>query len=946
MNPTAIPIADNGTTYLEVPEKPSEDSGEDNKGALYLRAGWGAQAVYKQEVKLPCAQYRLEYWIYNTNYAGSQNNTNVQNLCKIVCRKDEFVDTEGFNCQEWTKHTIEFTPTASFTMQFGFKSSGGSGSNPYILLDGIKLYKIGEADKVELLKSDLGDVIQSISEYSSENFYDYEALAEAISNKCGEFDELVAEDDEATLEKAVKDANDYLAYLQDMKEKVELLRNLIIDCETLLEETQYDGSDTFNEAIESASAVLSEEGSFEKVVSAYDELMKARIDYLFHRPFPCDVTRVIDNPTFIEKGAWEIGPSGGDQRIKADATNEEGETISCWNAWSNALTDATKYVSVQQNLTNLPNGYYTFTGKLCTQDGLITDQHLFAKSLIGTSVSPVMTTTGWDPMVWEKLTTEEILVVDGQLTIGAIGHGIEGGSTNGWFCLSDVSLTLERYISNEEVAAAKAKAFTDAESYASAMHFAADAESLKSQIASAKVSLDLIALNTALDEAKASEDVYESLINGSYKSLSDVIAENPTTNSSKISHKAIEVTNNYINSAKATSSEIENYTSALNYYYNTLYVALELVEANEIQNAKGKEYITEKIGEFVADLTNIKAIPATYQLEEKLAWLQQALADAQKTDVVYGDNTDLTALMNNPTVDSLNGWTVYKPVGDGNGRKTGQQYDGKTDGGYIDTYTGEAGALRATIYQTIYVPNGTYTVSNIMRNSGTTGVYLFAATGLDQDEAGNPTVPVINESAENRMTAAVANATDNKYIDGTEGETVTTDTYGEIWTEVASKVMANLNITGATAEGGSIIEQIYDKNNGNETRPDFIEEADWNILSANAGKGRGWFRVSVDDILVQNHLLVIGVSCDNQFTLADAFDGNWFSADNFKLTMVKAGNNADYDILSATAIDDVTSASAATSAIYSVTGARLSGLQKGINIIKMSDNTVKKVLVK
>ena len=47
----AVPIADDGTTYLEVPERPTEFDG--GTGFVYLRAGWTNSAIYKQEVKLP-----------------------------------------------------------------------------------------------------------------------------------------------------------------------------------------------------------------------------------------------------------------------------------------------------------------------------------------------------------------------------------------------------------------------------------------------------------------------------------------------------------------------------------------------------------------------------------------------------------------------------------------------------------------------------------------------------------------------------------------------------------------------------------------------------------------------------------------------------------------------------------------------------------------------------
>ena len=148
----AVPIADDGTTYLEVPARPTEfDGGE---GFVYLRAGWTNSAIYKQVVNLPCAKYRLEYWTININ---PNTSAVAEDLTKIVCRNEEFKDEEGtgLNAQVWTKHEFEFTPTTEFTMQFGYQAANaGSGGQPIVALDGIKLYKIGEADAVELFQSD------------------------------------------------------------------------------------------------------------------------------------------------------------------------------------------------------------------------------------------------------------------------------------------------------------------------------------------------------------------------------------------------------------------------------------------------------------------------------------------------------------------------------------------------------------------------------------------------------------------------------------------------------------------------------------------------------------------------------------------------------------------------------------------------------------------------
>ena len=73
----------------------------------------------------------------------------------------------------------------------------------------------------------------------------------------------------------------------------------------------------------------------------------------------------------------------------------------------------------------------------------------------------------------------------------------------------------------------------------------------------------------------------------------------------------------------------------------------------------------------------------------------------------------------------------------------------------------------------------------------------------------------------------------------------------------------------------------------------------------------------------------------------------WFKLDNFRLTIdsfdVPAGAETTPE---ATDIDSIVNNEKATVEFYSINGARLSAPQKGINIVKMSNGTVSKVLVK
>ncbi|MCQ2213317.1 MAG: hypothetical protein MJZ36_06745 [Bacteroidaceae bacterium] len=72
----------------------------------------------------------------------------------------------------------------------------------------------------------------------------------------------------------------------------------------------------------------------------------------------------------------------------------------------------------------------------------------------------------------------------------------------------------------------------------------------------------------------------------------------------------------------------------------------------------------------------------------------------------------------------------------------------------------------------------------------------------------------------------------------------------------------------------------------------------------------------------------------------------WVMVDNYTLTYYGASSSKPESPADNTAIDVVESTSAAPVVIYSVSGARVANVQKGLNIIKMSDGSVKKVLVK
>ena len=122
------------------------------------------------------------------------------------------------------------------------------------------------------------------------------------------------------------------------------------------------------------------------------------------------------------------------------------------------------------------------------------------------------------------------------------------------------------------------------------------------------------------------------------------------------------------------------------------------------------------------------------------------------------------------------------------------------------------------------------------------------------------------------------------------------------------------------------------------------------LFASEAGGNKSAIEVATDNEKPQHfEVTFTKASDDSAVTIgleASNATGNWLAADNFTLTYYGKNSalEADGD---ATPIEGVTSEStAAISAIYTITGAKVSSLQKGINIVKYADGKVAKVLVK
>lgn len=863
LNSQAIPIADNGSTFLETPSRPDVASGSDNVGFVYMRAGWGGKATYKQTVDLPCAQYRLEYWTINLNPSG----TNGKNLSKVTCRKEVWNDNTEFTSAEWTKHIINFTPTADFTMEFGFESSGGSGSNPFLCIDGIKLFKVGEADPEELLSSDLSAAIGDINELIAQaTDLGLTGLVTEMSDCITEIDGEIGGTVES-MTAALKKANADIAKFQEAIAAVEAIDAELAKMENLISTTSFPGYNEFTAAYEgfvgdketgNADTLLGLVARIEAAILAYYQSQQASENN------PADWTYLVKNPWFIQPqyeptGDAEVGYTypienpgdylTSDGWYRGDYTSGDQRTnytqgLTCWNAWASGFTQT---VSISQDLTDLPNGYYKVSADLITQAGYITNQHSFAKSTVQKSESPVLTKEGWDADGWETLTSDKVLVIDGKLTIGAEGTG-NGNASAGWFCATNFKLwylgEADPGALEEVVAQAKAKA----QEYAATMHLAADKAALLSA-ASAASSSDLeslTALSEAMEVAEASEAKYqEYMMDG--KTLPTVAANlngEEYGAAMEIIQYAYEQTMDWLSGPDATYTEIDarvnllkNYLNYADAYNNAAEVAAASSDAakSKIEElmAKQKEALmselkdAETVNSYIAELKNY-----IFDVNKQVIWETQGA-------------TDYTAFIMNPNVEAENGWTFDKGNGNNN-TASGQWFDGSGTR-YFDSYN--SGGLVGYIATQLItgLPNGSYTVGVYTRTPAE-GAYVFTAPAEDGEKAFTE-IPM------------------NTWINDEGEEQVASDTHGPIWEE------AKAMIEGGLAE-------------------DDPEYQYWfGIYNANNGNGRGFQHQELSAV-VANHQLLIGTAAGSEALGTEkVFAGSWYSVGGWTLTLIQLGNN-------------------------------------------------------
>ena len=716
--------------------------------------------------------------------------------------------------------------------------------------------------------NELSDAISEASDYTGIGDFENEEVMVEIEK----FDVVYT---------SVKNAASLVAKLSDMVAEVE---NLIL--------LSYPGLDALAAAYEVAADMIeagyepelaegqNTEMFYTAAVAALQEAINAYYESQVATPEnPADYTHRVGLPNFQATKNYNIPApwvvenvqNGGDVWVGTCQPEEAGGAgLPGLNSWSNDFTT----MDVHQDIEGLPNGVYTVTAKAITQG--LGQQHAYAKSSVGTAVSPDMTIVGWDTPEWETLVTEKVVVIDGKLRVGFAS--VSAGGVNGWYQVTGFKLHYYGEASAADLQAAWEASVARANEYVEVL-LSGDSKDVEAAIVAAsaiaaegKYTEACQALNPVVAASDSVYNVTKKFYEGNYAQL-EVLGEDVVTYGCEYAGQVLAAVNQFVGAAlsaeDATSEILATLDSKLAGYVAYVTYLIEVEDAlatTKAYNAADVTFIKENVIALqVADLVAKFRIQSICEdLLAKLEAAKKALDGTLNLKHKEGDATDLIV---NPTIDDSNatGWTVER--GTGNGPTiTGQHYDGTTTNRYIDSWN--PSGLNFTAYQEIVgLPDGTYELVVAARTDGDNAWIFAAPQPLEAD------------------TAAWAASTQWAMIKNNGAQ------YGEIWyTDSLAWVAA-----------GGAIEAPY--------------------FNANNGTGWGW---SYDTITVEvtRHYLAIGITANQLLTGKEAFNGSWMGADDWKLTLVsKAATQSEFNAFDG--VENIEVVAPAVQGIFDLFGRRV-----------------------
>jgi hypothetical protein len=835
----------------------------------------------------------------------------------------------------------------------------------------------------------LDALIADVQKYESNDLMNYPGLT-------GELDDVLLQfgtpenTDSASIKACMDTINAAWDKVKQGLADATQLTKLLTRAEKLIASTTYPGMEAFQAAYDEASEAAQDQqklsAEYAAALAKFTAAIRTyRLSQNASADTPADYTFMIQHPWFCNDDNVPASNSQDDINAAGQTANTANGTgwvngctynntwgdvhasyrqsRDCWNAWA---TNFNNYLDVHQDITDLPDGYYGVTCDAITQLGCLSDQHVYIVSSIQ-SAADSLTTEGWvgDDATglgtWEALNTAsnaKVLVRDGKLSIGFRGthdaskvSDAASDGRNGWFCVSNFKLQYYGKATLEQITEFYKNTLAACQAQADTMLFKGDKANYQKVLTAFGSAADEVSIGLALDTlSKASALAATSVakqrlfLSGPYKAIQDSLAAGVYTDATLIDmlQTAVKNAGTFINAEGQTYTCADSVANSLNAYINSY--TPEYLKAQNAVNAFTQQSSKDIINATIADqIKELKSgILSSTLVAGFIDQIEVALREAATNETLAAGETDYTAAIANPACDAadrniLSGWSVQRSK-DASANNVGQQYDGNTQGHYLDSWNPTPKALLFNAHQTITnLPNGTYTLQAMCRTDGAPsneGTYLY--TIADNDSLNGIQLAMVKREQCNITTATQGQF---KAADGTDSLLYVSDSYGSIWE--ASAAATNYGTSGS--------------------------ELDLSIFQSHTNIGYGWHYVSVPAV-VKNHILVIGFTNDSTFTVGHndiegkpcvPYTGTWLSADNFTLTLTATGDNTNWSPV--TAITDARVAgtpkvsivngriiSDTPCRIYNMSGQQMNGrdrLSRGCYIVKTGNSAVK-VIVK
>jgi len=629
------------------------------------------------------------------------------------------------------------------------------------------------------------------------------------------------------------------------------------------------------------------------------------------------------------------------------------DKLTCAKKWDMPKNDETRRV-IAQNLADIPNGFYKLKilAQTWSNDWSAANpckNHAFMQAGDKEVVSPNLEPGGWwgnDISQWKELETDFIEVTDGTLTIGAFDNGFAAVT----------GFRLYYYGETPNFQALLQPEVEKAQTAAAALRFKGDQ----------------LAVNAMLAEIPAEVTDKETYLAASetLKNANDYIS------------KANDIANNFNAPDNFTTlaGSFDDGSAEAEFLGTAMIAAIEFGEGDndtyEMADGINKQYTAYKqyvdyrqsIANFLTDPTVAPTV------QEQNAYLAQNFATVEKIDefmlalgtkyniakfategidkATLDNPIEITSLLANPSFKEgpSTGWTV-----DGSGVATVNEY-----GNDEETHRPEVAELwnrgAFTFYQVVAgLPAGTYELRARATYRDGSGV------GVNEVNAYNNAGGEENWENHNAVLFAKCNEGEQtSYVKAIESLKSTQNSFTRVTTGGTWEEDGTYTVEKVSFLAGTIAEE--DQSEGitwtsvNEGSYPMDTKLTFNHINEDTGEDesvtyyypasmQGFHMVCKNDPTAFNNSVQIFLSEAGNLEIGirknEGKSGDWVIMEDFQLFYL--GTEAPVSVKE---IENAGGVKATVSEVYSVSGARQNGLQKGINIVKYSDGTTRKVFVK